>query len=96
LRWGGYYLGTNVSYNVKKLVEMGFLDRSPSSVDRRSICIKLTEKGREIYVIVDESYNRHVSKVENISGISTDDFTLMNKVLRRLERFLTDQILYRL
>ena len=40
--------------------------------------------------------HRHVSKVENISGISTDDFTLMNKVLRRLERFLNDQILYRL
>ena len=53
LRTRGYYLGSNVSYNLKKLVEMGFLDHQRSRVDRRSVRIKLTEKGRDVRVIVD-------------------------------------------
>ena len=48
LRTRGYYLGSNVSYNLKKLVEMGFLDHQRSRVDRRSVRIKLTDKGREV------------------------------------------------
>ena len=45
LRSRGYYLGSNVSYNLKKLVEMGFLDHQRSRVDRRSVRIKLTDLG---------------------------------------------------
>jgi DNA-binding MarR family transcriptional regulator len=37
----GYYLGTNVSYNLKKLVELGLLEQQRSSVDRRSVRIGL-------------------------------------------------------
>src|SRR5881392_1100333 len=44
LRTRGYYLGSNVSYNLKKLVEMGFLHHARSRMDRRSVRIKLTEK----------------------------------------------------
>ena len=53
LRTRGYYLGSNVSYNLKKLVEMGFLDHQRSRVDRRSVRIKLTDKGREVRDAVD-------------------------------------------
>ena len=53
LRTRGYYLGSNVSYNLKKLVEMGFLDHQRSRVDRRSVRIKLTDKGREVRDIVE-------------------------------------------
>ena len=42
LRTRGYYLGSNVSYNLKKLVELGFLDHQRSRVDRRSVRIRLT------------------------------------------------------
>jgi DNA-binding MarR family transcriptional regulator len=45
LRTRGYYLGSNVSYNLKKLVELGYLDYQPSDTDRRSVYIKLTSKG---------------------------------------------------
>ncbi len=96
LRTRGYYLGSNVSYNLKKLVEMGFLDHQRSRVDRRSVRIKLTEKGREVRVIVDELYKKHVRTVEQVGGISPDEFVGLNKALQRLERFWTDQILYRL
>src|SRR5437660_12818814 len=96
LRTRGYYLGWNVSYNVKKLVEMGFLDHQRSRVDRRSVRIKLTQKGREVRDIVSMLYEKHVRTVEQVGGISADEFTGLNKALQRLERFWTDQILYRL
>jgi DNA-binding MarR family transcriptional regulator len=96
LRTRGYYLGSNVSYNLKKLVEMGFLDHQRSRIDRRSVRIKLTDKGHEVRDIVDALYQKHVRTVEQVGGINSDEFTTLNKSLHRLERFWTDQILYRL
>jgi DNA-binding MarR family transcriptional regulator len=96
LRTRGYYLGSNVSYNLKKLVEMAFLDHQRSRVDRRSVRIKLTEKGREVRDIVDALYQKHVLTVEQVGGIKAEEFATLNKSLHRLERFWTDQILYRL
>jgi len=96
LRTRGYYLGSNVSYNVKKLVEMGYLHHARSRVDRRSVRISLTEKGRSVHDVVASLYDKHVTTVEQIGGISTDEFTKLNSSLIRLERFWTDQIRYRL
>jgi DNA-binding MarR family transcriptional regulator len=96
LRTRGYYLGSNVSYNLKKLVELGFLDHQRSRVDRRSVRIRLTPQGQEIRRIVDALYQKHVKTVEQVGGISSDEFATLNKSLHRLERFWTDQILYRL
>ena len=96
LRTRGYYLGSNVSYNLKKLVEMGFLDHQRSRVDRRSVRIKLTDKGVDVRDIVEQLYQKHVRTVEQVGGISGDEFAALNKALHRLERFWTDQILYRL
>ena len=96
LRTRGYYLGSNVSYNLKKLVELGFLDHQRSRVDRRSVRIRLTAHGQEIRRIVDALYQKHVKTVEQVGGISNEEFATLNKSLHRLERFWTDQILYRL
>jgi len=96
LRTRGYYLGSNVSYNLKKLVELGFLDHQRSRVDRRSVRIRLTQQGQEIRRIVDTLYQKHVKTVEQVGGISYEEFATLNKSLHRLERFWTDQILYRL
>ena len=96
LRTRGYYLGSNVSYNVKKLVEMGYLHHARSRVDRRSVRISLAEKGREVHKIVASLYDKHVLTVEQIGGVSADEFMRMNQALSRLERFWTDQIRYRL
>ena len=70
LRTRGYYLGSNVSYNLKKLVETGFLDHQRSRVDRRSVRIKLTDKGREVRDIVNSLYQKHVRTVEQVGGIN--------------------------
>jgi len=96
LRTRGYYLGSNVSYNVKKLVELGYLHHARSRIDRRSVRISLTEKGAEVHNIVKGVYDKHVRTVEQIGGIAADDFERMNNALLRLERFWTDQIRYKL
>ena len=96
LRTRGYYLGSNVSYNLKKLVEMGFLHHQRSRMDRRSVRISLTERGRDVHQIVDQLYAKHVRSIEHVGGIGGDDFKTLNTALVRLERFWTDQIRYRL
>lgn len=96
LRTRGYYLGSNVSYNLKKLVDQGLIDHQKSRVDRRSVRVSLTEKGKEVAEIVDGLYIRHIASIEKVGGISADEFVKMNKSLQRLDRFWTDQILYRL
>ena len=65
-------------------------------MDRRSVRISLTDKGREIHDIVDALYAKHVRTIEQVGGISADDFETLNLALVRLERFWTDQIRYRL
>ena len=96
LRTRGYYLGSNVSYNVKKLVEMGYLHHARSRIDRRSVRISLTDKGRQVHDVIQALYDKHARTIEPIGGISGDDFQRMNQALVRLERFWTDQIRYRL
>jgi DNA-binding MarR family transcriptional regulator len=96
LRTRGYYLGSNVSYNVKKLVEMGYLHHARSRVDRRSVRISLTDKGSEVHDIIRTLYEKHSRTIHPIGGISDDDFDRLNASLNRLERFWTDQIRYRL
>ncbi len=96
LKTRGYYLGSNVSYNLKKLVELGYVLHQKSRVDKRSVRIKLTEKGAEIASIVDKLYDRHTRSVEAVGGMSQDDFSSLATSLQRLERYWIDQIRYRL
>lgn len=96
LRSRGYYLGSNVSYNLKKLVDQGYINHERSRVDRRSVRISLSDKGNQIASVVDQLYERQVGSLEQVGGINCEDFSGLNKSLQRLERFWTDQILYRL
>lgn len=96
LRTRGYYLGSNVSYNLKKLVDQGLVSHQKSRVDRRSVRVSLTDQGKEVANIVEGLYQRHMGSIEKVGGLGSDEFASMNKSLQRLERFWTDQILYRL
>ncbi len=58
--------------------------------------ISLTDKGKEVHEIVEELYQKHIRTLEKVGGIGTEDLQILNKALQRLERFWTDQILYRL
>jgi DNA-binding MarR family transcriptional regulator len=96
LRSRGYYLGSNVSYNVKKLVDQGFLHRKPSKADKRAVWISLTPKGEEICAIVKDLYSRHLSSLEPVAGFGDEELISLNGALQRLERFWNDQIMYRM
>jgi DNA-binding MarR family transcriptional regulator len=96
LKTRGHYQGSNVSYNLKKLVEQGYVNHERSNADKRSVRVKLTDKGTAIRARVDALYNRQLQAIEEVVGLSVDEFDRLNKALGRLERFWTDQILYRL
>ncbi len=96
LRTRGYYLGSNVSYNLKKLVDMGYIHHQRSRTDRRSVRVSLTDEGKAVAQIVNDLYERHTESLESIGQIDSEAFAILNRSLQRLERFWTDQILYRL
>jgi DNA-binding MarR family transcriptional regulator len=96
LKTRGYYLGSNVSYNLKKLVDMGYIHYKRSETDRRSVRVSLTDKGIAACQVVDKLYRRQLATVEQVGQVSQDEFKSLNKALVRLERFWTDQIRYRL
>lgn len=96
LRTRGHYLGSNVSYNLKKLVDAGYIHHQRSELDRRSVRVKLTDKGQDVRKKVDDLYARHILSIEEIGGISPEEFDVLNRSLVKLERFWTDQIRYRL
>jgi DNA-binding MarR family transcriptional regulator len=96
LRTRGHYLGSNVSYNLKKLVESGYIHHERSDVDRRAVHVRLTGKGAAIRQTVAKLFDRHLESVEAVGNVSSADFDVLNVSLKRLERFWLDQVRYRL
>lgn len=86
----GYYLGSNVSYNLKKMVEMGYVQQERSPHDKRSIRIKLSEKGIKLFRAIGEMLKRHEGK---IAGSDLNDAHLVEAMntLKMLERFWSQQ-----
>ncbi|MEL7049364.1 MAG: winged helix DNA-binding protein [Pseudomonadota bacterium] len=96
LKTRGYYLGSNVSYNLKKLVDMGYIHYKRSETDKRSVRVSLTDKGLEACEVVHKLYERQLGSIETVGEVNQEDFNRLNKALVRLERFWSDQIRYRL
>jgi DNA-binding MarR family transcriptional regulator len=92
----GYYLGSNVSYNLKKLVDAGYINHQRSTTDRRSVRVRLTDKGLEVCKVVNGLYQRQLKSLQQVGGVGSDELETLNKALIRLERFWTDQIRYQL
>ncbi len=94
LKSRGYYQGSNVSYNLKKLVETGFMHHQRCEIDRRSVRVRLTEKGRRVQAIVEDLFARHAEGLEERSMLDGDGIEEINNSLRRVERYWSDQIRY--
>jgi DNA-binding MarR family transcriptional regulator len=82
----GCYLGSNVSYNVKKMVENGYLAQQRSLHDRRSIHVRLTEKGIRLRDRLTAMHRRHAEMLPQ-AAVSAGDLEAASTALRRLERF---------
>jgi DNA-binding MarR family transcriptional regulator len=94
LKSRGYYQGSNVSYNLKKLVEMGYMHHQRCEIDRRSVRVRLTKKGRDIRDIVEDLFARHATGLVEKDIIDADGIETISSMLRRMERYWTDQIRY--
>lgn len=94
LKSRGYYQGSNVSYNLKKLVELGFMHHQRSEIDRRSVRVRLTEKGRHVRGMLEELFDRHAEGLAKRGLVNADAMENMNTSLKRMERYWTEQIRY--
>ncbi len=87
----GYYLGSNVSYNVRKLVENGYLIQERSTHDRRMMRVRLSDKGFGLVEKIDALYRRSAGELAEV-GLTAEDLARTNQVLKRLERFWSVQL----
>lgn len=87
----GYYLGSNVSYNVKKMVENGYLVQERSVHDKRSIRVKLSPKGVELRDAISAMFRRHDEQIKS-TDITNDKLATLNNILKSLERFWASQV----
>ena len=94
LKSRGYYQGSNVSYNLKKMVDIGYMHHQRSEIDRRSVRVRLTEKGRSIRDIVAELFARHADGLQSKGVLGSEGIEDITSPLRRVERYWTDQIRY--
>lgn len=92
LRTRGHYVGSNVSYNLKKLVEGGYIHHVRSEQDRRSVRVSLTDKGFEVEKLVADLFQRHVEDLQGKTGLTIEAFNGLASTCYALERFWTDQI----
>jgi DNA-binding MarR family transcriptional regulator len=94
LKSRGYYQGSNVSYNLKKLVELGYMHHQRSEIDRRSVRVRLTEKGRRVRGQLADLFARHAEGFVRRGLIDAAGMEEINQSLKRMERFWTEQIRY--
>jgi len=82
----GYYLGSNVSYNLKKMVESGYLVQERSLHDRRSVRIKVSSKGAALKLKLDDFFDRDGKHLVS-AGLGSKELAELAELLNRLERF---------
>ncbi len=94
LKSRGYYQGSNVSYNLKKLVDNGYMHHERSEIDRRSVRVRLTQKGREIRQIVSTLFATHAEGLLSRGVVDQQGIEDITGSLRQVERYWTEQIRY--
>jgi DNA-binding MarR family transcriptional regulator len=75
-------------------VELGYMHHQRSEVDRRSVRVRLTEKGRRVRQMLNELFARHAETLEKRGTMGIDSLGGFNGQLRQMERFWADQIRY--
>ena len=94
LKSRGYYQGSNVSYNLKKLVELGYMHHQRCEIDRRSVRVRLTQKGRTVRDAVGALFLRHADGMNARDILDLETLETITATLRRVERYWSDQIRY--
>ncbi len=89
----GYYLGSNASYNLKHLVEQGYVDRGASARDRRAARLRLSEKGEWLCAEIGKLESRQATQLLR-NPADAQDLEATYRMLRRLERVWGDVVRY--
>lgn len=80
-----YYLGSSTNYNIKKLVECGYLEHERARHDRRSVRIRLSAKGRDLVAELNQLQKQHADTL-TAEGDLSQDINATRRWLRRVER----------
>jgi DNA-binding MarR family transcriptional regulator len=96
LRSRGQLSGANASYNLKKLVEGGYVEQERCAHDRRAVRVKLTDRGEQVRSRVVSLMGRHAQSLEPSGAVACDDLRMLNRTLTRLSRFWADQVRFRM
>mgnify|MGYP000161339739 CR=1 FL=1 len=94
LKSRGYYQGSNVSYNLKKLVDTGYMHHQRCAIDRRSVRVRLTQKGRDVRQLIARLFARHADGLQEKGVVGLDGLDEIAHTLKRLERYWGEQIRY--
>ncbi|MER2520746.1 MAG: MarR family transcriptional regulator [Bdellovibrionales bacterium] len=87
----GYYLGSNASYNLKNLIDGGYVDRQTSERDRRSALLKVTSKGKAILEAVVKLNAQMAEPLVKEEAVAADMEGAW-RALRRLEHRWSDSV----
>lgn len=87
------YLRSNASYNVKKLVELGYIEQSRAPNDRRAVLLHLTDKAREALNELRGEQARF-AKTFAADPREPDRLERAYQTLRQLERAWEDYLRY--
>ena len=96
LRAKGCYLGSNVSYNLKKLHDLKYVESKKSSHDKRQLKLRLTARGHSVRMQLEAMFTRQANTVSPVGGIESDALNTSNRTLGRLERFWSEQVKFKL
>lgn len=94
LKSRGYYQGSNVSYNLKKLVELGYMHHQRCAIDKRSVRVRLTAEGLVIRGHIDTLFRRHAEQMQKNGILDLEALDSIARALKRIERYWSDQIRY--
>lgn len=94
LKTRGYYQGSNVSYNLKKLVEYGYMHHQRCAIDRRAVRVRLTPRGRAVRDTLAALFARHAEGIQAAGLLERAAMEDITGGLRRVERYWGDQIRY--
>jgi DNA-binding MarR family transcriptional regulator len=86
LLWRGCYLGSNVSYNLKKLTESDYVIQERSAHDRRVVIVRNSEKGLELCNALKNMNARHLEEMSR-ANFKLEDLTICRQTLKSLQQF---------
>jgi DNA-binding MarR family transcriptional regulator len=86
----GMYLGSNVSYNLKKLIQAGYIVQTPSEHDKRSLHVRLSERGQQVYTQMDQCIMEQAEDIKDVFP-NAKSLNLVHKNLQTLASFWSKQ-----